>query len=514
MKKIFFPFALTFLFYSCRENVEVNTPTPEKNSLGASLATPAQLAKVNEIPQLSLGTALPQSYFLEMPPVGNQGKTGTCTSWATAYGGMGFLKNKQNGLNYSSNKNLYSPSFVYNQISSNCQRGSTYPENFEILMNQGVCSLAEMPFNENSCGTKPNSSQVNAAIQNKIVKWEQVRYDDIKNIKTILTTGKPVFIMAQIDQSFDELTSPFILNSIGGQNRGLHSMVISGYDDAKGAFKIQNSWGRQWGDNGSLWITYGIWPLVIVEAYYMEFAISKPTDNVKSGLVMHLPFDGNVNDFSGNNNLVIPKVFSNGILRYVSDRFGLSNKAIELGGTKNPAWLEVSSSTSLNFSSSFSFSTWLKINEEDGLNGTDNFLYRAIFWKGLKNVSSISSGFNIYKKNTTDTKYSQIQVDFLATPKPTNGTFGFQYLVNSNKSDIGNWVHIAFTYSNGIIRLFKNGTLLFKLDKMNYNLAAGNSHRLLIGADIGNAFFNGAFDDFRMYNRELTESEVQKLYLQ
>ena len=49
---------------------------------------------------------------------------------------------------------------------------------------------------------------------------------------------------------------------------------------------------------------------------------------------------------------------------------------------------------------------------------------------------------------------------------------------------------------------------------MNYNLAAGNSHRLLIGTDIGNAFFNGAFDDFRMYNRELTESEVQKLYLQ
>jgi C1A family cysteine protease len=38
-----------------------------------------------------------------------------------------------------------------------------------------------------------------------------------------------------------------------------HMMLIIGYDDGKangGAFRILNSWGKEWGDNGKLWIKY------------------------------------------------------------------------------------------------------------------------------------------------------------------------------------------------------------------------------------------------------------------
>src|SRR6185436_17527294 len=40
---------------------------------------------------------------------------------------------------------------------------------------------------------------------------------------------------------------------------GGHSMVAVGYDDAKQAFRIQNSWGRKWGDGGYAWFSYEFW---------------------------------------------------------------------------------------------------------------------------------------------------------------------------------------------------------------------------------------------------------------
>jgi hypothetical protein len=44
-------------------------------------------------------------------------------------------------------------------------------------------------------------------------------------------------------------------------------MAIVGYDDAKQAFKVINSWGTSWGSNGYGWISYNLFGLVIDEAY-------------------------------------------------------------------------------------------------------------------------------------------------------------------------------------------------------------------------------------------------------
>jgi len=42
-------------------------------------------------------------------------------------------------------------------------------------------------------------------------------------------------------------------------NFAAHAMIAVGYDDAKNAFRIQNSWGRNWGDGGYAWFTYDFW---------------------------------------------------------------------------------------------------------------------------------------------------------------------------------------------------------------------------------------------------------------
>jgi hypothetical protein len=41
-----------------------------------------------------------------------------------------------------------------------------------------------------------------------------------------------------------------------GMQHAYHAIVLAGYDDAKGAFKVINSWGKTWGNNGTIWVDY------------------------------------------------------------------------------------------------------------------------------------------------------------------------------------------------------------------------------------------------------------------
>jgi C1A family cysteine protease len=36
-----------------------------------------------------------------------------------------------------------------------------------------------------------------------------------------------------------------------------HAMLVVGYNDALKAFKVVNSWGKNWGNEGYCWISYG-----------------------------------------------------------------------------------------------------------------------------------------------------------------------------------------------------------------------------------------------------------------
>jgi hypothetical protein len=44
-------------------------------------------------------------------------------------------------------------------------------------------------------------------------------------------------------------------------------MLVVGYDDARQALKLMNSWGTSWGNGGYAWLAYDILPKVVREAY-------------------------------------------------------------------------------------------------------------------------------------------------------------------------------------------------------------------------------------------------------
>lgn len=84
---------------------------------------------------------------------------------------------------------------------------------------------------------------------------------DLKSIKEVLASGKPIVIGILIYSSFESTNAfkygvipiPDINNEdlLGG-----HAVLLVGYDDKTKVFKFQNSWGVGWGDKGYGYMPY------------------------------------------------------------------------------------------------------------------------------------------------------------------------------------------------------------------------------------------------------------------
>lgn len=80
--------------------------------------------------------------------------------------------------------------------------------------------------------------------------------------KKALMEGSPVSIGFTLPKSFFYLKTavwiPDPQEAFGDWKHNNHAMCVIGYDDniAGGAFRVLNSWGTSWGDNGMVWIKY------------------------------------------------------------------------------------------------------------------------------------------------------------------------------------------------------------------------------------------------------------------
>ncbi len=206
-----------------------------------------------------------------LPPIGNQGSYGTCTAWASAYNGRTYLYAKSQGLKTSqlSNSTIFSPAFIFQNLSSsdkntNCD-GAVLSKAIEVMVSKGVPTYAVGgTYNSTSdCDCSSSSAATTNAANYKIKSYREIDVQDVSTVKRYLSDGRVIVFGARLGDNFMYYDGSGTVESSGGYTNvgqhAYHAIVCCGYDDDRGsdgAFKIVNSWGEDWGDDGYVWVGY------------------------------------------------------------------------------------------------------------------------------------------------------------------------------------------------------------------------------------------------------------------
>lgn len=191
-------------------------------------------------------------------------------------------------------------------------------------------------------------------------------------------------------------------------------------------------------------------------------------------------------DFSGNGN----DGAWNGNATNAVGKFG---NAVTLDGTGD--YIQIGDSTSLDsITDQFSVSIWVKPNRDYGAEASDWYYYSerdgtaSYFYQLGYNGWSDTTSFSIVNSSGT----------FYTADESANN-----YLTS------GIWYHFVGVFDKNQVLLYKNGALVGS-STFSGSLTTGSTLR--IGGTDANRFFNGTFDEQRIYNRALSPAEVSALY--
>jgi C1A family cysteine protease len=203
-----------------------------------------------------------------LPSPADQGVAGACTSWAATYAAA-----SQAGRRSGLGKDLrLSPSFTYNQIAHDpyCVVGTTVSKTLDLLRDLGALPIEEFAPDAGWCGRLPTSAELQRAARYKIKSWSPFYASNLEAVKGQLARGAPVIFSILDAPEFKTLQGDTIFDLPGVPNGSGHTIVAIGYDDARKAFRIQNSWGRKWADGGYGWLSYGFWSRNVKLGYVID----------------------------------------------------------------------------------------------------------------------------------------------------------------------------------------------------------------------------------------------------
>lgn len=212
-----------------------------------------------------------------------------------------------------SNETICSPAFIYNSLNGGKDNGLHMLDAFNLLKNEGCLPLSIMPYKAYDYTTKPPEGYDDIKEQFKIEdftrltkRFGHIDDDDIDSIRLTLSREGPVVIGALLsiepnwnnligkDNSLNKEAADRVLKSHKDGNTTAHSMVVVGFDDDyygfnQGAFKIMNSWGPNWKEDGFFWMSYEAFKLNVFEVYRMVRKPSPPVEIVEESDIYNLP---------------------------------------------------------------------------------------------------------------------------------------------------------------------------------------------------------------------------------
>lgn len=202
---------------------------------------------------------------------------------------------------------------------------------------------------------------------------------------------------------------------------------------------------------------------------------------LRNGLVAYYPFNGNANDesWNGNNGVVSGATLT-------SDRFGESDRAFYFNGS---SYIDCGSHSSTKITGSLTISAWIRPTEMSGDNS----------------IIVNREGEYEWGINNNAIWYA------LATEYP-----GWIASNPVGNLETAQWFHVALHYDSTAkqVTIYKDGISLGH-DSAYGQIGDvhGELNNLIIGfRQWGIGYFKGDIDDIRIYNRAISQSEIDSLY--
>ncbi|HPT21904.1 MAG TPA: sialidase domain-containing protein [Bacteroidales bacterium] len=217
-------------------------------------------------------------------------------------------------------------------------------------------------------------------------------------------------------------------------------------------------------------------------AYGNELSFKTEEITLTDGLVAYYPFNGNANDESGNGN--------NGTVHgatLANDRAGKANSAYSFNGINN--YIEVSDSPELDITNEITICAWRYI--------TTNSLGRLV--RKINTWGPPVGGYIL--SGAADYINSELQLD---------SRTGVVITRHESTYPLNTWGFVSMTFDGTRVTLYYNGEVIKKEDVAGHIVA--NNVNLLIGASERVEYFGGSIDEVRIYNRALSQEEIQKIY--
>jgi C1A family cysteine protease len=219
----------------------------------------------------SVDLNLPASVDLEpwMGPVKDQGNEGSCTAHAGTEN-LEFLYRK-----IKNQSPVFSPQFLYYKEremdgSLPGDQGSYGRTSVRVMQQFGCDLLSDDPYDIQKMDEAPTAAQLEQAAQYKAGAYHAL--SNVNEMKCCLASGFTFLLGFDVYENFESsVGSDGVVPAPQGQVLGGHEVLVIGYDDSTGRFKVRNSWGPDWGDHGNFHMAYDDLFKVMSEAWIQHF---------------------------------------------------------------------------------------------------------------------------------------------------------------------------------------------------------------------------------------------------
>lgn len=191
----------------------------------------------------------------------DQLQIGSCTSNSIA-GILEFNQRKQGEKDSCTPSRLfiyYCERLMEHSVSQDA--GAQIRDGIKCVVSEGAPPETLWPYIDNGKAfkTKPNKAAYAAALKHEALVYERVQ-QNLSQMKAVLASGFPFACGFTVYEEFESeaVAKSGIVPMPGKKSRvdGGHAVVCVGYDDAVQRFRMRNSWGTDWGQNGYFEMPY------------------------------------------------------------------------------------------------------------------------------------------------------------------------------------------------------------------------------------------------------------------